>query len=461
MPFARWYLPVPVNTPSWPSFVTLLTSGGDARINCDEDGTNKYGCAPMPQPDILSYSSSTASSISTRGFAAAGALYQRLSRTEPTPDLYLQEIQRIHCDLRSLCELGPDTEIILDPSGTDSHRTAARMLQPSCIIMSEPAETGSGIPKALADGDPDILTVTSRLQDGNLRPLAEIDHEVATLVEQAIAAKQRLLLIVTDSSKTGLIIPSIACAIALKQRHPQAVSVLVDACQFRLTNATIHAYLTHGFLLAVTGSKFLGGPAFSAALLVPYSAAQNLEYAQETNWGLLLRIEAALSELRALRALPEIAIQRFLERAAEVIQHRLANDAAFLPLPIRPLERSPLPASTWDGVTTIFPFLMRHPSGVLFTRDATAQLYHYLREDMSGHAAIPPAMHALAARRCYVGQPVLCGEREGIPLSALRLNMDARLIVDALSPDGSNAEKIIAEALEVLDKAALLVKYMF
>ena len=58
--------------------------------------------------------------------------------------------------------------------------------------------------------------------------------------------------------------------------------------------------------------------------------------------------------------------------------------------------------------------------------------------------------------RCQVGQPVACGTRDGVPVSALRLCASTRLIVDALSEKGRGTTAVIAEALAVLDKAAFL-----
>jgi hypothetical protein len=447
-------------TESWPAFVELLTSGGDTRIACGESRVNKYGCAPTPQPDILSYSSSTASSISTRGFAAAEALYERLVHERATPALFENEMHRIRHEWRALCELPSDTYILFGPSGTDMHRIAVELFQGQRlhIIMPEPAETGSGIPEALNVGNAILTSINSRMRDGNLRPRTDLEEEITAAVTQAILAQQHVLLVMTDMSKTGLIIPSISCALALKERYPDALDILVDACQFRLANTTLNAYLAKGFLLAVTGSKFIGGPAFSAALLVPESAGLRTP-AETMNWGLLLRTEAALAELRALRSLPEADIRAFLEQAARAIHKRFISDTTFLPLPIHPLDRTALTSGTWDAVTTIFPFLLRHPSGTYFTREETLQLYHSMQQDLSADIRIPPEERILAARRCFLGQPVLCGVREGIPISALRLNMDARLIVEALQ--GRGAEAVIAEALLVLDKVALLARHLF
>ena len=57
----------------------LLTQGGDSRIVIDpQSGANRYGCAPLPDPAVASFGSSTASLISTSGFAAADRLRRRL-----------------------------------------------------------------------------------------------------------------------------------------------------------------------------------------------------------------------------------------------------------------------------------------------------------------------------------------------------------------------------------------------
>lgn len=57
---------------------TLMSAGGDDRITLDEQsGLNSYGCAPEPIRAI-SYSSSTASSISAPAYAHAHAVHHQL-----------------------------------------------------------------------------------------------------------------------------------------------------------------------------------------------------------------------------------------------------------------------------------------------------------------------------------------------------------------------------------------------
>src|SRR6201996_8883679 len=59
----------------------LLTAGGDPRLTINPaSGLNEYGCQPSPCPDTLSFSSSTATSISQRGYARAEAARDALMR---------------------------------------------------------------------------------------------------------------------------------------------------------------------------------------------------------------------------------------------------------------------------------------------------------------------------------------------------------------------------------------------
>jgi len=167
------------------------------------------------------------------------------------------------------------------------------------------------------------------------------------------------------------------------------VEVIVDACQFRISPPTIRAYLEHGFCVALTGSKFVTGPAFSGALMVPESVGRRLRtrplpsmikcYSARADWpsrwaarsalvdvanyGLLLRWESALEELRAFRSLPNADIVSFLEAFADAVRRRLVTDMIFDPLPVPPLDRQQFGKSnSWDRIQTIFPFTLRCPS---------------------------------------------------------------------------------------------------
>lgn len=423
-----------------------LVAGGDARIVPDPlSGLNKYGCTVMPDPDVLAFGSSTASTISQAGFIAADQLRERLlqaSAFESFEVLFRREMQRIRCELLSdLADL--PVQLLFAASGTDAHALAARCVASAHllrVIMVEENETGSGVKSALSALACVIDLVSLRTHEGALRAPDEVDAEVVSLVNHAEALGQRVLLIMVDQSKTGLIAPSPVCAARLHQRD--AVAVLVDACQFRIAPETLRAYLQQGFMLALTGSKFVSGPSFSGALLLP----ENFDavVSDEVNFGLLLRWEAALVEWRRFRALPQADVLTCLEAFAGAIHHRLATDASFEPLSVPQLDRRPLlEGGNWDSIQTIFPFLLYRfdASGnkILLERD---QVSHIYRQMQGG--------------RFQLGQPVVCGVREGVEVSALRLCVSARQISDAVEEGG--VFSLVADAMAALDMVSSLIR---
>lgn len=446
-----------------PTIGQLLVSGGDERIAPDPDsGLNKYGCKPYPDQTLMAFGSSTASSISEAGYQAVNLLRERLMHWNDAACV-TREMQRIRQELLGFASL-PGTELMFAASGTDAHHLAAQCAlmsasAPLTVVMVAEDETGSGVAAALTasvDGmnDPaaiELLSVPLRAKDGAPRPLADIDAEVTALVSCA----GRALLVMVDQSKTGLIAPSPACVVRLHRSHP-GLDVLVDACQFRIAPATLRAYLQQGFMVAVTGSKFLTGPSFSAALLLPPGYGTNLPPRLQSGLidevALLLRWEAALVEMRRFCALPQAEVIHCLQSFARAIGDRLSKDSCFEPLAVPRLERQPLLENEgWDCLQTIFPILLRHPdSGAPLNRGETQQVYRQLQTDMSDIAD-----ERIAALRCQFGQPVTCGVRGGVAVSALRLCVSARLVSDAVTQNGVSG--LIDDALAALDKAAWLV----
>jgi len=487
----------------------LLTEGGDARITLAPGQTaNRYDCPPRPDAQLLAFGSSTASVISPAGFAAAERLRHRLLRAG-TPDAsdYARELQRIRGELVSLCGLSglAELDVVFAASGTDLHLIASQLAAvpqaPATLVVTVNAqETGSGVPAAAAgrhfgnrsalgmpvtagmpvgrDAHVSVAAVPIRRSDGMPRPRTEIDADVEALVRQAVAAGKRVLLVLVDVSKTGMIAPGPDCAAALRRQWPDAVDVLVDACQFRIAPATLQAYLRQDFMVAVTGSKFLTGPTFSGALLIPEKTAARMRarslsslsaYSCRADWpdswrgaraldnvpnfGMLLRWEAALEELRAFRAVSDAGLVEFFDAFALAVQTRLHDDPCFEPLPLARLDRGTT-ANThgWDRIPTIFPFLLYRPGpdGVRqpLAREQSAQVYRMLQQDLAGTCGA-----SVGALRCQLGQPVVCGERDGLPVSALRICASARLAVEAFA---GNRDAVIRRALSALDKAALL-----
>ncbi len=489
----------------------LLTAGGDSRIEPDEvSGLNRYGCGARPDVEIAPFGSSTASTISVPAYSAVERLTRRLADEagrDSRPAIYRRELERVRQKLTSVLGLGDivGLKTILSPSGTDLHRIALHIASagaavPPLVILPEPQETGSGVvaamggqmgpasalraaivSRSLRDGlaAPQIMSAPTRAADGTVRPVHEIDQDISTIVAAAAELGRKVLLIMMDLSKTGLISPSVACAEDLKRRFPEQVEVMVDACQLRLAPTTVAAYLAQDFMVAITGSKFMTGPAFSAALFVPPAAAARLKSApssralaglcargewpedmpggdlldERENFGLLLRWEAALEEMRGFAQLPPAAVHRFFSQFAEAIGERLAEDESFEPIEVRPIERLGLGAPpSWDRIQTIFPFALRAP-GRLLAPVETVGVQRLMGVNLGDWAQWAPA-----ARRAELGQPVHCGHRGEETLLGLRICMSARLATTALSNGGRGGGAVIADALEVLDKTAWLAR---
>lgn len=405
----------------------LLISGGDERLDLSASGFNKYGVKPIPDDEILAFSSSTATPISSANFAIADNLRIRLQQENFSAEIYHQESSRQKSQWRELMGLSNETQLIFSPSGTDLHHlVASQVADNSLIIMVQGSETGSGVENALNQGrGVKIESVALRLNDGSPRPICEIDAQVSELTKVAISQNKNVLLILVDQSKTGMIAPSLNCAISLKNQFENRVNVLVDACQFRLCTVTLKMYLQQNFMLALTGSKFLAAPSFSGILVVPEAikfSAPN----EEINIGLMLRMEIALHEYRAFCALSDTQIQTVIRDFEQLVKNYLTHSPHFELLEMPNLQRENL---MWDSLPTIFSFLLLRDKKPL-SHAQTLAIYQQL---------------PLQNPRCQLGQPVICGDEK----SALRLCLSASQIVQA-TQSNSHRRALIEQALQVL-----------
>ncbi len=487
----------------------LLLTGGDARILLEPRlNRNKYHCSPLPEPEVASFSSSTATSISAIGFEAADRLRRRIEASLgelSAQTIYAHELNRVRNELAQLSGVTglAGVETVFCASGTDAHLIATQLAAgeetiPPLVIMMQADETGKGVPTAVngrhfssrsalgstfSEGEPvagagllEVASVPIRSADGTPRRSDSIDSDVESLALAAVKRGQRVLLFLLDQSKTGLIAPTPEYAASLKSRLPGMIDLLVDACQFRLAPSTMRGYLERGFMVALTGSKFLTGPAFSGALFIPAELTPRLSrcrlpaalsaYSARAEWppdwsaasllhdvanfGLLLRWEAALAELRAFRSVPEETIRQCLQEFATAVQDRLAVDPHFDPVPITRIDRGSLgdPAS-WDNIPSIFTFSLCRPTRdggarVPLDSDETSEIYRLLQIDLPGTGV-----------RSLLGQPVTYGQRDEITLTALRICSSSRLVVEAAALGGT--AEIIGRVGATLDRVALLI----
>jgi hypothetical protein len=456
-----------------------LFSGGDERVFLEPaTGRTKYGTPRRCAEDEIWLSSSTASALSPRGYAAAAASWHKLISGTETLESCCDDIRQRLTQLFGI----PGTQAILTGSGTEAVLVSivlARMLcgpRISTIIVGC-AETGRGVGPAAAglhfvrqaafaevvsgtplegleDADLRVDTVAIRDAAGVLRSSAEIDAELIAKVEAARQDGRDVLIHRLDVSKTGQSAPSLDVLQHIRGNAPDHVFVLADCCQLRCAPAHIQMLLARGYLVSLTGSKFAGGPSFAGALLVPPAILQQLRpqplprglatYSAQSDWpailrdtlpladlpaaniGLALRWQAALAEIDRFLAWPAALRTAILMRFHDEVAQRAGLTPGFEML-------TPAPASETVWGHSILSIAMRHPGGDLFDMEAAATVQRRLRETGP----------RLATRRFHVGQPVAIGTA-----GVLRVCASA-VLVNALAEDIS-AGVSLAEAFAPL-----------
>jgi hypothetical protein len=493
----------------------LLTSGGDPRLMLDPiSRLNDYGCGPSPLPEMLSFASSTASTISERGYDRAGLAREQLMRLaiavglEEALETRLEEMRE---ELKALLALpSKAVDVIFSPSGTDSQLHAlslARSLLGSELktIVVGSDQTGSGTVHTARGRHFNRITASGAVVrkdtaiaglagDSIALPLADAtglalrsdaDLAVIEAIETAVADGAGVLLQIMDASKLGWRAPSDACLAEIARRWPDKVLVAVDACQMRLSRRRLRVCLDRGYMVLVTGSKFFGGPAFSGALLVPalLSLAPQrgegiapgvVDYANRNDWplrwtalrsrfesrpnlGQWLRWEAALAEIRAYYDVPDAW------RATALREYRAGIESLIALSPLLRLVGAGTSGSRSGdeefSEATIFPFTLKGQHRALSSHEFRA-LYRMLAEDLSGVIDCCEADPDVLARRCLVGQPVRIERQVGEPTAVLRLCVGARLVTETWSADAAIARQKLQHQLDCLAEVVAKIELL-
>ncbi len=496
-----------------------LISGGDARLAIDPTSRlNLYGCQPSPRPDEISLSSSTASTVSGRGYAAAQAAFAQLEPARAGarfPAVFADMADHVRSQIRTQFDLS-DAEVVLSPSGTDSELQAlflarAALGKPVTSIVVAADESGSGVPAAasgrhfgasasgggaVVKGKPipglacATIEVPARDPNGRARPLAEIDTEVRRAAQSAIRAGHGVVLHLMDHSKLGSCSPSIACVREICALDRGAVQVVVDACQARLSRAALRWYLDQGFLVLITGSKFFTGPPLSGALLVPESLwrltarisdipAGLADYTARDDWpqsfgrireqlparqniGQVLRWIAALEDIAAYWTVPELFRKLAL---AEFAASSSRHFARFAELDLLPESGGLFADRARDefAARTILPFTVRR-DGRALSFAQTRLLHQALNMDLATYG-FGGSDGGTAATPCHIGQPVAVADGAGGTIGVLRISADARMVSESWAGSGDlestgRLTRRIDQVALVLDKLRFLLRHL-
>ena len=338
----------------------LMTEGGDARLSLDPaTGLNRYYSAPRPSA-ALAYASSTANDVSPAAYERASVVLAEIG-PEPAGRAYAERLEALRARIRAAYGIAGDVELVFAPSGTDLEYVAL-----ACVAGRAPSgthavllgadEVGSGcihsahglyfanetaLGVTAMPGQPvpglggvhvELVDIPVRDRMGRVRPSHYIAERMLSSIAAARSASRHSLVHIVHGSKTGLILPSLADV----DRLGGGATLVVDACQARITSEAVNDYLARGAIVFVTGSKFMGGPPFSGFALVPRALAEEAPALPEgfatifrrgewpagwpgadalpdsANVGLLLRLEAAIFELERFQALAPEAVERVI-----------------------------------------------------------------------------------------------------------------------------------------------------
>jgi hypothetical protein len=491
----------------------LMEMGGDIRLARDPlSALNGYGCSHRPRPWAVTFASSTASSSSERGYVAADRARLRNTRallkgTERRAAVR-HAIEEVRRGISGAFGLDADTRIVFAASGTDTELLALALAhladdRPVLNILIAPEETGRGVPMAARGlhfavdtalghdvtfqapiagfrGDTELANIALRDQTGALRPGADIEADIAAALAQGIAAGRRVILHGLDLSKTGLLAPRPAFLAQLRATYGQDFDIVLDACQARLSPASIRRYLALDAVVLITGSKFFTGPPFAGAALLPGAVAARLQQSllpegldayfgrdefpadcpaainlpPVGNYGLALRWQAALAEIRALLRVPPARRAEILRGFAQTVRAAIARHETLTLLEVPGIDRYD-GAEDWELLPSIFTFSLRAPHEPRRLTPAEARnVYLWLNSDLS---ALLPQEGALAARICHIGQPVPLPQPSGEGVQgALRVSAGARLISGEPSHRELRAQARLAQ--EFSDLALVFAK---
>jgi hypothetical protein len=462
----------------------LLTAGGDDRLVVDWDaGENRYGVRPLPLPQVRSYSSCTASSPSSIGYAASDRVRRRMlalaldTRLDAGLDREWDGLRRGLVTTLLGSDAGDGVAVIPTPSGTDADSLALAVAagagRPVTTVLVAPLELGSGtalavVGRAFSPRSPDgseleagallagmpadtrCCGVEVRDRDGRPRDPDVVEAEIDDHLASIVAADRQAVLHVVEGSKTGVRLPRSEAIARWTERYGERLDVVVDAAQLRVEATTVAGHVAAGRIAIVTGSKFLAGPPFSGALLVPRELVPRLRdrpcadglgaYLDRAatppslpslrraapphpNLGLLLRWQAARAEHEAFLRIPPHGRDRVLRHLAAVAQEHLAATPAVEP--VERAEGADPGALRLEDVPSIFTFRVRQ-DGRALDLDGLRTLQRLLRTDVSAAVTTDAdaETRALLSRRFAFGQPVPLGP-DGVGGAALRLAFGA------------------------------------
>lgn len=359
----------------------------------------------------------------------------------------------------------------------------------------------------------DVEEISGRDDSGKLVSIDEKVYKRVTeilgvedsAVDPEEADQNVVLLHVVLGAKTGFCCPSLDIVDRLAQKHPNRLLVVIDACQMRLDRDMYRDFVSRGYVVLLTGSKFFAGAPFCGAVLLPMRCVYEMETAAvETayveqchplgledyfslydfpecmkhvrarmgtnlNVGLLLRWESALTNMEPFFKIPQHSMRRAVSSYMNQCKANLRSNWSHI---VSALENEPetLLADTaensdsrgrpLDSIVSFKVIDTRSPhsneSQPRFLDAAALRDLHMLvAKDLSEVLPNDPA----AKLRCMLGQPVPLGKTPEAG-AVLRIAVGADMVNYMYSKrdSGDGVADLIRDDERILSKLELILE---
>ncbi len=502
----------------------LLMAGGDFRLNIDEvDLLNKYGCRPFPRPEAFTFASSTATSVSNFAYDKTDKVRSILIKDSLKNGFQKTAIEfseSLKNNLKKIFKLNDACQILFSPSGTDSSLQIAAITQiitekeiTHVLVASD--ETGSGVAGALKgchfenntalnypakkgeriEGfrDIDLIKIPFRDEKGKLKTTAQLDEEVFKAISDTNKLGRHIVLHVMDHSKLGYQSPSENMMDKLSTLKDLSIQVLIDAAQLRLDPADLKSYLSKGYIVSITGSKYFTGPPYSGALIFPETVSKLIETAKNTlpkgltkyynhsdwpvswvcskelsegfNIGSYMRWKAAIVEMDRYYKTPILYRNMGIEMFCNFVEDSI-KEATFLEALCDEANENKYDNKEFGirNIRTIFPFFILKNKEVLSV-DNVKKLYVLLNSDLSKQfEGSSLKIIRLAAQKCHIGQAVNVKYGNDLQSAVLRISLGARVISESwvnrdISLYFRNIEAQMNEITVIIKKIELILSH--
>jgi len=347
--------------------------------------------------------------------------------------------------------------------------------------FSERAPQGHRLEKDIPVSNFDNLEINvksffTRDDKSNVYNSPESEKKIYDMVKNEVAKNKIVVFHYVHASKTGVCIPSYNMAKKIKEDFGDKIIMVVDAAQMRLRTDSVDQYLQMGMNIIVTGSKFIGGAPFSGALLVNENDSKSFvdtemnlpnefdQYFDQfgisqlvkreknknvwSNWGLFMRWEVALHEMKQFDRIPLEFANRFIYEWGQRVEKIIESEK----IKVNILKESallPSDESSLSHANSIVPF------EIVTTPELTLAQLKSIHAKMTVKRTRDDII-------CEIGQPVQISTGDN-KRYALRVALGAKNVVDGYNGTNSyhfddcleyvlnNDQKLLNKLFDLID----------